>query len=55
MIQSPASLSRYLQLATFLALLAFPVAGLAQDLPEGHPPIASERTSDAQGPNSKCG
>jgi len=52
-IQSPASLSRYLQLATFLALLAFPIAGLAQDLPEGHPPIAHERTSDAQGPNSK--
>ena len=53
MIQSPAFLSRYLQLATFLALLAFPIAGLAQDLPEGHPPIAHERTSDAQGPNSK--
>jgi len=52
-IQSPASLSRYLQLATFLALLAFPIAGLAQDLPKGHPPIAHERTSDAQGPNSK--
>ena len=53
MIQSPAFLSRYLQLATFLALLAFPIAGLAQDLPEGHPPIAHERTSDAQGPNGK--
>ena len=53
MTQSPAFLSRYLQLATFLALLAFPIAGLAQDLPEGHPPIAHERASDAQGPNSK--
>jgi carboxypeptidase C (cathepsin A) len=52
-IQSPAPLSRYLQLATLLALLISPAAGLAQDLPEGHPPLASERTNDAQGPNSK--
>ncbi|HEY9520083.1 MAG TPA: hypothetical protein VIQ39_00910, partial [Methyloceanibacter sp.] len=51
-IHSPCPFYRYLQLAAFLALLASSAAGLAQDLPEGHPP-ASERTGDAQGPNSK--
>ena len=43
MIQFPAPLHRYLQLAAFLALLASPVAGLAQDLPDGHPPVRSGR------------
>ncbi|HET7851592.1 MAG TPA: hypothetical protein VFK91_02445, partial [Methyloceanibacter sp.] len=53
MIQVPAPLSRALRLATIFALLASPAAGLAQDLPEGHPPVAHEHASDTQGPDSK--
>ncbi len=45
--------STFLQLVAVLALLASPAAGLAQELPAGHPPVASERPADTQNPADK--
>jgi carboxypeptidase C (cathepsin A) len=52
-IQPSLSLARLLQLAAILALLVSPVAAPAQDMPDGHPPVATTRADEAKGPDSK--
>jgi carboxypeptidase C (cathepsin A) len=58
----PSSFARFLQRAAILALLSCPLPGLAQDLPQGHPPVtqpssgaptASPASADANAAEAK--
>jgi carboxypeptidase C (cathepsin A) len=52
-IQPSAFFARPLQLAAVLALLSSPVAALAQEVPDGHPPLTATRSDEAKSTDSK--
>jgi carboxypeptidase C (cathepsin A) len=51
-IQPPRFLARLLQLAAILALSASPVSTFAQDIPAGHPPVATASSDDVKSADS---
>ena len=52
-IQPSDFFARPLQLAVVLALLASPVAALAQEAPDGHPPLTATRSDEAKSTDNK--
>jgi carboxypeptidase C (cathepsin A) len=52
-IHLPAFLSPSLLTAAVLALLVSPITTLAEELPDGHPPVTSGHAADKNGPDTK--